>query len=583
MKSVISMKNILIILFLISGLSITFAQETPFSMSTEKLMQNDMMNQMNRSQLLEGKTVLMGNTVEPDHYYLGPGDILSYQNLANSTTQEMITVTPENTIYVPRTGVISVKNMTLAEARDSVYSLVKRKNENAVVFISLYKPRTIMFSIKGNVLVPGTYTIPASFKISSAINMANQYNNGDKISNEMSMFFMNYDEKMRNIQKSYAGTGISPLSSYSTRNILVIHGDGTSQIADLEKSKALNNTDFDPYLREGDEITIPFSNKEFDVISISGAVFRPAVVSFKNGDKASLLLKMGYGLRDDADTDNIKLIIPGDFGDKNEFNLKVDRKMDLIGKDYNLVPGSTIIVGRKKKRTNQTQGIVSIIGNVNKEGSYLIKPDRTKLTEVINMAGGFTNEAYLPQAYILRRDVNELGLEDERRRVWNEFKFSDLTMEDTLRYFIQQWNRKPFVSCDFVKLFKDGDSTQNIELQGGDIIVIPSNPMVVYVYGLVNNPGYVPYEPGKDMYWYIERAGGFAEGADDGRSRIIRGRNRVWIEGSDDVPVYAGDEIFVPAPPDLPPASELAKYSAYASMFATATVIFNIVVNLLTK
>jgi protein involved in polysaccharide export with SLBB domain len=201
-------------------------------------------------------------------------------------------------------------------------------------------------------------------------------------------------------------------------------------MADLEKSKALDDHKFDPYVREGDEITIPFSNKEFDVISISGAVYRPSVVAYKTGDKASLLLKLGYGLRENADMENITLIIPGDFGDRNEFKLEVTKDMKLIGQDYDLVPGSSIIVGRKKKATKGTQGIVSVIGNVQKEGSYLIKPNTTTISEVIEMAGGFTDEAYLPQSYILRREVNELGIEDQRRKVLNEFFMKNLNRND---------------------------------------------------------------------------------------------------------------------------------------------------------
>ena len=95
----------------------------------------------------------------------------------------------------------------------------------------------------------------------------------------------------------------------------------------------------------------------------------------------------------------------------------------------------------------------------------------------------------------------------------------------------------------------------------GDIIEVPSNPKSVFVWGQVNQPGYIPFNENANMDWYINSAGGPAQGAHAGRLRIIRGKNKVWVKGKNDVPVYAGDEIYVPKPPDNPPGLDIQEWA----------------------
>ncbi len=546
------------------------------SLSTEKLFQEDMQNKMISEQALKSEAFVFGNIIKPEYYYLGPGDVISFLNLAHNTSVEYITVTPENTLFVPRAGMISVDGLTLAQAKDSIIFLCNEKNKNSNVYISLFKPRIILVNISGNVLFPGTYTVPATFRVSTAINMANQYNNKQNITVPLSFGILSYQEKLKDKTRTYSNAGIATINSSSSRNIKVMHTDGTSDIADLEKANALDDVSFDPFVREKDEIFVPFNSDNNPMISISGAVVRPSVVSYKKGDHASLLLKLGYGLTDDADLDNVHLIIPGEIGDNKKIKLSIGEDMSIIGDDYQLNAGSSIVVGFKKEEKAIKQGVVSVIGNVKNEGIYLINNNSTKLSEVIENAGGFTDYAYLPLAYILRRETRDYSINDPRKIYNEEFLNSNLTMEDTTRYMLQQNLRKPYVSCDFHELFNKGDKSQDARLADGDIIYVPSNPKTVYVYGQVKSPGYQEFVENKTMEYYIEKAGGFTENADEDRSRIIRGKFKTWVEGSDETFLYAGDEIYVPNPPDLPPGIKVQQYAAYAGIAAAIAGVINI-------
>ncbi len=224
--------------------------------------------------------------------------------------------------------------------------------------------------------------------------------------------------------------------------------------------------------------------------------------------------------------------------------------------------------------------VVSIRGQVKNPGIYPITYGTTRLKDVVSDAGGFTSKAYLPLAYIIRRQDKIDAYVDHRREYYTAFQYSDLTIEDTSRFSIDMMLKKPIVSCDFAKAFFENSEIDNVLLRDGDVIVVPDNPGYVYVYGQVNHPGYVEFREGQNMEWYIEKAGGYAKGATKNRARIIRGKSRVWTEGDSETFVLAGDEVYVPRPPDIPQGLEWQKYGTIASLvsvtFAVIGTIFNI-------
>jgi protein involved in polysaccharide export with SLBB domain len=94
-------------------------------------------------------------------------------------------------------------------------------------------------------------------------------------------------------------------------------------------------------------------------------------------------------------------------------------------------------------------------------------------------------------------------------------------------------------------LYKTNDESQNIILEDKDIIYINDNKNVVYVYGQVNNEGYVQFKEGEDYDYYIEKAGGYGLGADEGKTRIIKFNSRGWYK-TGDTKINSGDFVYVP-------------------------------------
>ncbi len=542
---------------------------------TETLLQEQAVNNADINKITRGERVAVGNIIQPEYYYVGPGDILTIMNLSASLFPDYVTVSPENTILLPRLGEISLMGKTLKEARDTILKLIIERNPNTSAFVLLYQPRTVLVTINGNVINSGTQVMPATYTISTALKMTSYLQSTNKTSLQESMALTTYNDKRQQREKMLSESGLPEMAKYGLRNIYIKHSDGTYIIADLMKAVAYSDYKLNPYLREGDEIYVPFEPDNFASISIGGAVQHPGIIPYKKGDRVSLLLKLCGGFKDYADESNIFLYTNGS---DEKIQLELDSNMNIEGKDYELEPGAMIIVGQKPEPPIPLSGLVAVSGCVKNPGVYPIEIGKTKLKELIDKTGGFTKEAYLPLAKIIRRDKDINYSTNPRREIEEKFQYSDLTLEDTIRFNIDMNMRQPVVSCDFASVFDRNSDKDNVILQDGDLIIVPTNPGSVFVYGQVNKPGYISYNNNENMDYYIKHAGGYAVGAKPDRARIIRGKNKTWVEGDNDVMVYAGDEIYVPRARDLPAGTDLQTWSLIAGTLGAAAALMNVII-----
>jgi len=527
---------------------------------------------VNFNSLFEQDKMPIGNIVAPKYYFIGPGDILSIQIMPILPYEYPLMVSPDMTILLPRGGELFIQNMTLENLKDTLDVIYKRRNPVATVSLTLKKARICIITISGDVLFPGTYSLPSSYRVSTAIKFANQVSTEKAISEEEKLSIQRMQGTHRERSKNFSESGVAMQNYYANRNIVLLRKDATAQGVDFEKANITNDLTHDPFIREGDEIIVPFEPFQYPKISVSGAVKRPAVLPYKQGDMLSDLVRYGFGATKNVDWNNIRLIQPG----RAPMNIRVDEEMGLLGMDFELQPGAALIFGRKPEIEFENISVVSLQGQIVSPGIYPIQQGKTRLREVVEFAGGFTDKAYLPLAYIIRRQEQSEAFVDYRRDYFSTFQYSDLTLEDTSRFTIDMMLKKPIVSCDFVKAFFEDSEIDNVILRDGDVIIVPDNPGYVYVYGQVNHPGYVEYRVGQNMNWYIEKAGGFAQGAAKKRSRIIRGKSRVWTQGDDKTEVFAGDEVYVPRPPDVPQTLTWQKYATIAGLLSTAAVVVNI-------
>ena len=176
------------------------------------------------------------------------------------------------------------------------------------------------------------------------------------------------------------------------------------------------------------------------------------------------------------------------------------------------------IVVVRKNPNYQDQRVVTISGEVNKPGTYVLETKNETLFDIMIEAGGSTTEAFL------------FGTQFSR-------------------------NGKKLV-VDVEALFYDDDQSENVFLQDGDKIFIPKKPNTVVVDGEVNNPGLYRFINGLNVKDYVENAGGVTDSANYVIYRKANGEsNRVnfgFLTGNPQA--YDGSVIVVTKAP--PPKGE---------------------------
>ncbi|MBE2265808.1 MAG: SLBB domain-containing protein [Flavobacteriales bacterium] len=529
------------------------------------------------SAMLTGEQVPTDDRVIPEAYMIGPGDVLSYQTTGLDFSEKHTVVTPECSVLMERVGLIKADGYTLARLRDTIRAVIKRNAPGLEIFITLRRPRLVYVSIEGNVPYPGTYAVPASMRVSTLVRVTRQpwlLRRDAAVGEQLRM----RGTKSPAVVPEMKAAGTETVSPFAMRNIVVRHRDGTT-LVDLARAHADQGWLYDPHLREGDVVTVPYDTEPFSSISIVGAVATPATIAYKTGDKASVLLSMAGGALDDADLNNVTLI---QGVDKTVIKLGVSQDLRISGTDPELQPGSTIVVERKSIAGDAVQqGVVEVRGQVNSPGAVVITPGVTRLSEVIHKAGGITSKASLPLSYVVRPFSDSPTDREVSGIIYRNFMYSDLKLEDTLRFQLDQFYRVPYVSCSIETALADTNSSQNVPLENGDIVVISEAQNQVFVYGQVNRPGYVPYTAGKTLEWYVNQAGGYAAGAAESRSRIVRAVSKVWVEDDDGVFVQPGDEVYVPRPPAVPAGVEMQTYAMIGGILSSAVAIMATFITLL--
>lgn len=567
MKKFDLLKNVAVAMLLFVATLPSYAQTKGFSsFDTEKLLQEEMKSSLTAEKALTSETMIYGDVVEPEHYKIGPGDVLSYYNFNVSTSAQFMTVSPECSVYIPRIGELSIKDMTLDEAKKAIIERVKQNQSNAAVSVGLYKPRRVYITVSGNTLFEGTYSLPASYRVSTAIAAVSQLTDAER---SQPVLHFNYEQaknKKRKNEKKFGSTGFASQSDFTNRNIFLVKKNGTSQNVDIEKARVTGDVSFDPYITENDKIIIPYENDDNGYVTVIGAVMQPTSVSWKQGDKISEIIKMSGGLAPNADLDNV--ILTDAYGVTTEIKIAADGS---VLNDAEVAAGGTISVEAKSagaKKSDVKHGFVSVRGEVNNPGTYPIIEGETRVKDVITLAGGFTSAAYLPLGTIYRSNgTTDISKFDDS--YFEFYKVADLTMEDSTRTRYALNNLAPIVSCNLADLYVNNSDADNVLIRTGDYINIPKCPNNVYVFGYVKKPGYVDFVPGQTLEWYLERAGGVSEGGKKGRARIIRGSTGVWADNDKDTFVYAGDRIYVPTSPDNPPGTQLQTYSLIITAFVS--------------
>ncbi len=456
--------------------------------------------------------------VDTNNYVLGPGDVVNVGIWGATPLSLNLGVNPEGTLIIPTFGELRVGGLTLADAKAYTRKELNEQFKRSNVTLTLIYPRSFYVVVAGKVVKPGRYTATSFDRVDHAFSLANY------------------------IPPAQIST--TRLPDFSLRKIKLVHSNGKFENVDLLKFFNTGDVQYDPYLSEGDVIEVPEENMQLVTVSVSGAVKLSGTFEYVAGESIKDLLVLCQGLNDIADAKNSKLI----WLDKNTYQ---EELVDLT--DSNALKIQVPMDGRLVVPVDISKmhyHAVTIYGEVKTPGIYPVYRDSTKLSDVIGLAGGFTDNASLPDSRIMRPASDPYKLKLPSDTVSLRYRAAGLYTEDIPYLEHELYMKEAYgeVSTDFVKLFVQKDKNYDPLLQDGDVILVPKNSNSVYVFGQVITPGYIAYQPDWTANDYVQAAGGFGSGAEAADMKIVKGGTFQWSEASRER-VHPGDFIFVPATP----------------------------------
>jgi polysaccharide biosynthesis/export protein len=356
---------------------------------------------------------------------------------------------------------------------------------------------------------------------------------------------------------------LAEINSYQFRGISLKRSNGEEYQIDLVKFRMNGDFANNPFLRNEDVLIFPTAGIATNFFTVSGAVNSPGRFYYMEGDDLNDAIELAGGLNESYENLSLVEIHRLDFSG-SEYTVT----NTSIGSNHRLQRGDRVII--KADESQRRAFTVRIVGEVNSPGEIPITKNSTTIKDVINQAGGVKETAALNRARLYSERALNLLL--ERRygfnfgsTVWNKdlnefilnfehslfYRMSNVTEEDSLYFIVENEIRtlNEGSSIDFTELNESGSEVSNYVVKDGDIIIIPAKLNKLYVFGQVNNPGYVTLERDRDYLYYINKAGGYGEFSDGDRTMIIKGESYAWYSPDSGVEIEDGDYIFVPRDP----------------------------------
>ncbi len=387
------------------------------------------------------------------------------------------------------------------------------------------------------------------------------------------------------------------VSHFSLRGIKLKRITGEEFIIDLQKFRL--NGDFvnNPYLKNDDVIIFPPYDIATNFISISGAVHSPGWFYYVEGDHLSDIIELAGGINPAYENvDSVEITrLSYDGLDQTKFKVSINEDIALNRGDQ-----LRIKVLETQKRKFQ----VLILGEVKSPGKIPVTKNNTRIYDVINSAGGFTERASLKRAKLYTGNSLAIFLEKQygirlaeqpdleniqfRNTIVNleallMFRMSNVYPEDSTYFFMENQLRvlTEGSSLDFTKMNDPESDIANYTVKDGDVIIIPEIRNSVYVFGQVARPGHVNLVDGKNYKYYLNEAGGMGDLAEEDEIMVIKGGSRSWISPIENVVnIEEGDYLYVPKQVLRTFRSYVLEYSVYVSLLASVTAILLAILNI---
>lgn len=295
----------------------------------------------------------------PLNYVIGTSDQLLIDIYGYSEVSYSLTVSPEGTINIPYAGVTQVGGLTVEAATSRIKSKLSGiysglSSGNTKLSVTIGNIRSIKVILTGEVMKPGTYTLPSLATLFNAL-----YSSGGPTDNG----------SFRNIEVIRNGRKVATLDVYD----FLLKGDLKNNIR----------------LQDQDIIRVPVYQKRVEIV---GEVKRPAIFELKENEDFNSLLSFAGGFTERAYKARVKVLGNTD---------TEQRIADVVASEYDTYlpkSGDKYFVNEILDRFENR---VTIEGAVFRPGQYELEPGLTVKT-LIQRAEGLKEDAFTNRAYITR-------------------------------------------------------------------------------------------------------------------------------------------------------------------------------------
>lgn len=385
------------------------------------------------------------NIPTPSDYVLGAGDVVVIDIWGASQNMIEAEISPDGKIIVSGIGPLYLAGKNVVEANKYVNDVLSHRYAESSINLSLASTRSIVVQVLGEVVAPGSYTMSS---LSTAFNAL------------------------------YAAGGIGDLGTL--RSINVFRGGKKIAVIDVYDYIFNGNSEGNVALQDNDVISVGAYNA---IVNIEGKIKRPMMYEMKENETLSSLIGFSGGFVGDAYSEKLRVVRKSG----REYSLFTVDREDMGS--FAMCDGDAVYVDSVIQRYSN---MVEISGAVFFPGQYQLCDDINSVAELIEVAGGLREDAFLNRAVLHHRNA-------------------DNTIEA--------------MSVD-VKGIVEG-SVADIALRNNDILFIPSvsemkGEQLVTVNGEVNFPGVYKFAKNTTIEDLILQAGGLTRAASMAKIDVYR-------------------------------------------------------------
>ncbi|KAA6345166.1 capsule biosynthesis protein [termite gut metagenome] len=361
-----------------------------------------------------------------------------------------------------------------------------------------------------------------------------------------------------------------------------VRADFTLEIIPINIKDLINNTIADIPLQHNDILYIPSIHdlSERKILTIHGEVGNPGIYIYTDSTTVEDLVIKAGGLLEAASLVRVDVArriknpktktFTSTIGEMFSFEMKDGLLITQTGNNFILQPYDEVYI-RRSPGYNRQQN-VSITGEVLFGGNYALTKKNERISDLINLAGGITPDAYAKGSRLLRQMTGEE--KQQKADIISLIRQTD-TMEKDIR-LINNSNVYT-VGIDLEKAIQQPGSNYDLILREGDQIHIPEYTNTVKINGAVMRTNTVFYNEGKNLKYYIGQAGGYSEFAKKNRVYVVYMNGTVArLKNNTAKKIEPGCEIIIPTKNQERKLSAMEYMSIGTSFISLATMIATI-------